>query len=209
MRAGLASSYDRSGNDDDYGNYQIPAGRYIGQKPAVVLDVPGPGVLTRFWMPHAVASQGVKIRVLVDGQTRLDTTSDAWLGGRCGYFQEPLVETLVGGQVSYEPIVFGKSLRIVTETPKGVDHYYQYNYLRLPKGTDVTPFTARLNEGRHRVRDAVVRMMSKVGQNPAGSCPRAKSLTVAERVVPAGAGCRVMAVGRGRNDPGPAPEDAR
>src|SRR5688572_4291245 len=57
-RAGLASSYDRTGGNTDFSNfdsYAYPTG--------LIREVTGPGVVTRVWMPHASANIPRPVRV--------------------------------------------------------------------------------------------------------------------------------------------------
>src|SRR5688572_23447788 len=60
-QAGLASSYDRTGGNVDWSNFDAPG---------LIREVTGPGVVTRIWMPHASANIPRPIRVYVDGQLR-------------------------------------------------------------------------------------------------------------------------------------------
>lgn len=184
ITAGLASSYARSGADDDYNNYQSPEGPRTEDEPVVALEVRGPGVLTRFWMPHQCAVEGFKIRLVIDGQVRVDTTSRAWLGCQYGYFREPLVQTLLGGQVSYEPIVFAKSLRVETENRHAITHYYQYNYLRLRADEQVLSYTGNPTPQQRKARETVATMIRNVGANPAGPCPVCEVLAQPKRTIP-------------------------
>ncbi len=174
VTAGLASSYDRTGDNDDFNWYQSPTGLQTQTLPTVVTTLTGPGVVTRFWMPHATADVGFTVKMTVDGQVRIDTDSDTLLGGNYGYMQTPLTSTLVGGQVCYEPIVFQNSLTIETNNSAegwwaGQHHYYQYDYHLLPPGTNVTAYTGALTEGQATARAAAVAMIDNVGQNPAGA----------------------------------------
>ncbi len=176
--AGMASSYDRSGGNDDINYYESPTG-FQDQTvdPVTVLTVDGPGVLTRFWMPHFTANSAFKVRMYIDGasQPAIDTNSDDLLAGQFGYMAAPLVSTMLGGQVSYEPIAFAESLRIESQNYKFPDsgwskrHYYQYDYRKLPAGTEITSYTGTLTPQQQVARDAVVGMIDNVGQNPAGS----------------------------------------
>lgn len=186
ITAGLASSYDRLGQNNDFNWYLWPQGLQTQDTPTVVTELPGPGILTRFWMPHARANCGFTERLIVDGTTRIDTTSTVLLRGGYGYMASPLVQTLAGGQVSYEPIAFQNSLRIESNNLAGYTHYYQWCYYTLPLGTVVTAYTGSLTQEQQIARDAVVAMISNVGSNPAG--PSATSVTVVQenRTIAAG-----------------------
>src|SRR5438067_2280947 len=79
------------------------------------------------------------------------------LGGTAlpGQFQPPLVQTLIGGQVSYEPITFQNSLRIemgVSDRP----NFYQFDYLRLQQDTPVPSYDGTLTPQQQQARSRVV-----------------------------------------------------
>lgn len=190
ITAGLASSYDRTGQEEDFNYYQQPVGFRVENEPVVLAEITGPGMLTRFWMPHVTAMQGFPMRVIVDGKLQIDTTSEKWLSGQYGYFSAPLVQTRLGGQVSYEPVAFARSLRIESENrsvagPR-THHYYQCNYLTLPAASSVAPYTGRLNAQQRHMRGRVMAMLAHVGTNPAGPCPSAKTRLQGKKVVGAG-----------------------
>ncbi len=179
--AGMASSYDRSGGNLDFNHYLWPTGYQDSSQqtepsiPTIVAEIEGPGVLTRFWMPHAAADKAFVLKMTIDETTVIDTDSDAFLGGSYGYFQDPLVGTLLGGQVSYEPIVFAQSLKIESNNLRAdgtvVRNYYQHSYHLLPSAAGLTPYNGALTTQQQAARDSVVSMIGNVGQNPAGSSP--------------------------------------
>lgn len=185
FRAGMASSYDRSGGNNDWNHYEHPTGWLTDTDPndgiqehhdipVTVTELTGPGVLTRFWMPHADANVPFPLKVYVDGQLRIDTDSDTYLAGAYGYASAPLTDTLVGGQYSYEPIVFQDSLRIESRnyTTGGwakTHHYYQWGYQSLPSGTQVQAYTGTLSSEQQSARQAAVDMINNAGSNPAGA----------------------------------------
>jgi hypothetical protein len=178
VTAGLASSYDRAGDNDDFNQYESPLGLQTGTFPTVVKTLTGPGVITRFWMPHATADVGFTVKMTVDGEVRIDTNSDALLGGNYGYMQGPLVSTQTGGQVCYEPIAFQNSLTIESNNSAegfwaGEHHYYQYSYHLLAPGTTVTPYSGTLTAQQQTDRADATAMIANVGANPAGENPAA------------------------------------
>jgi len=178
VTAGIASSYDRAGGNRDYNWYESSTQRESGDvDPVTVTTLEGPGVITRFWMPHAAANMGFKVRMTVDGVLRIDTTSDVMLSGLYGgtlpgvdypYMDAPLISTLVGGQVSYEPIVFSQSVVIESNNRADTRHYYQYNYLKLPAGTSVTPYNGQLTAAQQAARTQAASTIATVGANPGG-----------------------------------------
>ena len=174
---GLATSYDRAGDNYDFNNYESPEGfRTDARDTVTVVTIDGPGVLTRFWMPHASAYGPFNVKMYIDGETQpsIDTDNSQLLAGNYGYFQDPLVSTSIGGQVSYEPVVFSQSLKIETNNfgwPVTVTqmNYYQYSYHKLPPTTQVVPYTGTLTPEQITDRNAAVAMINNLGQNPAGT----------------------------------------
>lgn len=185
-QAGLASSYDRSGENADYSHYEWPEGLIREEVPATVKTIEGPGVIYRFWMPHLTANRSFDVRMYFDGETtpRIDTTSDVLLGGTFAYFAPPLVDTCAGGQVCYEPIPFAEALRIETvnkELPESGwspdRHYYQYGYLTYAPGAALDSYTGTLSPEQQTARAETVDLFSNVGQHPAGESQTAVQVT--------------------------------
>jgi hypothetical protein len=195
---GLACSYDRSGGNQDYSQYESPSGPITAEIDTIAKTITGPGVIYRFWMPHLVAKKGFAVRMYFDGEStpRIDTDNNTLLSGNYGtgeMFRAPLVTTCAGGQVSYEPIPFAKSLRIETENMLLPDsdwssnrHYYQYTYATFPPGTPVDSYNGNLNADQQQTKDVVVDMFDNPGRHPAGDDDNAVSLTTSASTVAAG-----------------------
>ena len=86
VQAGLASSYDRddiNGDNVDYNFYESTGSVHqtTAVDPVTVVTLDGPGVITRFWMPHKTADNYFKVKVLLDDVVVIDTTSKVLLGG--------------------------------------------------------------------------------------------------------------------------------
>lgn len=189
VTAGMASSYDRfpaNGTNDDFDNYDNPS-----LNPKLVREITGPGVLTRFWMPHLAAAGNTQILLTIDGQPTpiLNAASGSLLGGTHGsgpQFRGPFVQTLIGGQVSYEPIPFQNSIRI-ENVPGSSANFYQWNYHRLPAGTTVASYNGSLNAGQTSARNAAANVLNTpAGTNPAGADATALRTPAVPLVVPAG-----------------------
>lgn len=194
-RAGLASSYDRSGGNLDFSQYESPPGLLREVVTATVKTIQGPGVIYRLWMPHLTTKKAFPIRMYFDGETtpRIDTTSDALLGGTFGYLSAPLITTAAGGRVSYEPIPFATSVRIETVNrqlpPTGWSHdahYYQYSYRIFPAGTPVESYTPTPGPAVQAARSAVADLFANPGQHPAGDNPAAITLHTPGTTIPPG-----------------------
>jgi hypothetical protein len=197
--AGLASSYDRSSADEDSNQYLRPEGFQCDDVDTVIAEVPGPGLITRFWMPHRTADQAFAVRLVIDGMLRIDTTSDVLLGGQYGYFRAPLVQTRIGGQVCYEPIVFARSLRIESNNLKSSTdparrHFYQYNYLLLPASQPVVPYSGTLTPTQQKARFAAAGLIRNLGSNPAGPSDTAVCQAIGEQTIAASASYRLAEV---------------
>jgi len=197
VTAGLASSYDRTGGNDDFNYYQSPTGPQTTDGPTTIVTLTGPGVITRFWMPHATANVGFDVKMSIDGvPLAINTNSNAMLDGTVGYMTAPLVSTRAGGQVSYEPIVFQTSLVIESNNWWKTDapsygwaknhHYYQYGYHQLPAGTVVTSYTGTLTAEQTAARADVTDMIANVGSNPAGASGSAVVPAQGAQSIPAG-----------------------
>lgn len=204
ITAGLASSYDRSSGNADYNHYESPPGLVTVDANTTAVTLSGPGVITRFWMPHAAANEAFDVKITIDGVLKIDSDSNTVLDGGYGYFSGPLVSTLIGGQVSYEPIAFQDSLTIETNNWgsggwRKTHHYYQYNYQKLAPGTAVTPYSGVLTPGQTAARDAAVSMIDDVGENPAGYSPTAVALNQgAATIAPGGSLTLADLAGGGR-----------
>jgi len=190
VQAGLASSYDRNGGNADFSFYESTGSvrQTLDVDPVTVATLDGPGVITRFWMPHRTADAEFKVQVLLDDVVVIDSTSKELLGGGYGYFDGALGSTMLGGQVSYEPIVYSDSqtLKIVSENIEGVRHYYQWNYLKLPAGTAVTPYSGTLTPQQTAARSSAVSMIDNAGSNPAGVSASAQTVATPPQSIGAG-----------------------
>ena len=220
--AGLISSYDRSGANQDYNHYEYPTGLRTDDVDTILTPVHGqgqtthlgPGVVTRFWMPHAAAEVPFPVKITIDGAAvpQIDTDSDTLLGGAYGQppnpatdlFSGPLVGTLVGGQVSYEPISFQQSLKIESYNYSGgswarTHHYYQYNYYRFENGDSVASFTGTMTPAQQTARAAAVSIIDNAGANPAGADPGAVVIGQPAQSIPAGGSLTLAGIaGSGR-----------
>ncbi|MDP6637001.1 MAG: DUF2961 domain-containing protein [Phycisphaerae bacterium] len=190
VQAGLASSYDRNGGNYDYNHYESTGSvrQTADVDPVTVVTLDGPGVITRFWMPHRAADLEFKVKVLLDDVVVIDSTSRELLGGGYGYIDGALGSTMLGGQVSYEPIVYSDSqtLKIVSENKFDERHYYQWNYLKLPAGSTVTPYSGTLTPQQTTARNSAISMTANVGSNPAGTSATSNTISTASQSIGAG-----------------------
>ena len=200
-RAGLASSYDRSGGNVDYNHYESPTGLVLDPVPATIKTITGPGIITRFWMPHRTANQSFVVKLLFDGETtpRIDTTSDVLFAGNYSYFTPPFVDTFAGGQICHEMIPFAQSVRIETfnqqipASPSSIRrHYYQYTYVTFPGGTPLSSYTGTLTPAEQTARNDTASLFTNVGQHPAGPDPNAVVMQTPGQLIPPGASTTIL-----------------
>ncbi len=96
----------------------------------VLVDIKGPGVVTRFWTPDFDHRLDGDLQIYIDGALVLSTTLAAFFQGNVYPFLTPLVvnETLSsGGRISYFPIPFDKSIKIRSNSTSD-SFYWQINY---------------------------------------------------------------------------------
>ncbi len=129
----LASSYDRSGGNEDKGQFEriLPNGRKL------VLDAKGPGCVQRLWGTGMSADD--RLLFFFDGEDtpRINASLRDLI-----YWQKqfPFVAPFRpdGSAVTYFPLPFQKSLRIEAEGPKPI--YYQVTWRKFPKTTVVETY---------------------------------------------------------------------
>jgi len=188
-KSGLASSYDRTGANNDWSWYEWPEGQIDTETTCTIKTIQGPGVIYRFWMPHYIGRHGYVVRMYFDGEStpRIDTMSDTLFDGLFSYFDALFVDTCAGGQVCYEPIPFSDSVIIETVNHEHVGladrHYYQYSYMTYPSGADVNSYTGTLTPEDQNDRDATVSIFNNSGQNPDGNSPTAIEVNTPATVV--------------------------
>ncbi len=189
VKSGLASSYDRRGDNNDFSYYEWPEGLIKTETVCTVKTISGPGVIYRFWMPHYMGRNHYVVQMYFDGEVtpRIDTESNTIFDGLFSYFDEPLITTCAGGQVCYEPIPFSESVVIETVNkpagPFANCHYYQYSYLTYPDCTDINSWTGTLSPEDQDDRSMVVCMFESAGQNPAGNSAAATEVNTPATVV--------------------------
>ena len=134
--AGMISSYDRSGGNDDgfSGKYS-----FVRKEPGglVIADLQGPGIIHRIWTPTPSDDQ---MEFFFDGESepRLRIGfRELFLGGRAP-FVKPLVGHGVGGFFSYVPIAFARSCKILVRGERV--QFYQINYSAYAEDTPIETF---------------------------------------------------------------------
>jgi hypothetical protein len=140
-------------NNQDWANFQgsDAEGR------AVLIDVRGPGVMTRWWMTQRATisapavEEDVIVRMYVDGREVL--SDDAGMSmrelvsGSHAAFPQPWAAgpaEASGSLLVALPIHFAESLRVTAERKEGFDIYYMIDWRELPCGTTARSFDGTL-----------------------------------------------------------------
>jgi hypothetical protein len=180
-----ASSYDRTGGNDDGDIKKNMSPRKEGDG-YVVFDEQGPGCIYRIWSASATGW----IRLYFDGETEPRISLDNFgelFGGNYPPFIRPVSTAFLGGAVSYVPIPFAKSCKIVMELPKSAA-YLQITWRKFTSSVGVRTFTRELPPDEKPKLDQVVAAWSKPGEPPVafGSKCRtvAKPISASAPVVP-------------------------
>jgi hypothetical protein len=143
---GQASSYDRASVSPDkpgwFANHDydqcIRTETIEGRTEYVIMDVDGPGAITRFW--KAGSDDKNHVRIYLDGSQTpvINEVADAWLGGDL-WIKGPLAAVTARGINLYAPIPYAKHCKVT------LDHlqadWYNIEYRTYPAGTSVTSFT--------------------------------------------------------------------
>ena len=163
-RAGMVSTYDRTGGNNDGGLWQLTGGP--GPDGLVTIaDLSGPGCVTRIWMTSVPAEKWL---FFFDGEreARLQLTTDEFFGGSMPFIP-PLAGLMSGGRYSYVPLPYSKSLRIAIRIPKlkpTSRSYCHVNYVTYPDRVTVQTFPEQLSDGEA----ALVRSVAESWINKAG-----------------------------------------
>ena len=142
----MHTSYDRTGGNDDYGTF-LRDSKEPGWK--VLVDLKGPGFVSRVWFTGAKEGFPHRFRFYFDGEQtpRLEGDVKELFGGKFAPFLAPLAEYNNYCWYSFVPLPYAKSLRIECERgPTGAKPYFQISESALPRGTPVETFAWPLPE---------------------------------------------------------------
>jgi hypothetical protein len=133
-----ASSYDRSGGNQDWANG-------LGVDAAgdmILLDARGPGCVYRVWFTGFSSTDRIHFYFDDESTARIDMLLTDFFGGHHAPFTAPLVgnsQVSSGGFFSYVPLPFARSLRITATN--GSNYYYNIDFHSLPQDRVVTSWT--------------------------------------------------------------------
>ena len=183
------SSYDRSSDlgpadqaawyaNNDRGHYLRIEERSSG-KEHVMVDVSGPGCLTRLWSANPTGT----LHFDIDGDRVWSVDFALLCSGEMPGVPAPLAGMRARGGNVYLPLLFGARLQISSTQP---DLYYLADVLILPEGAEVTPFQpSHLEQHSAAIARAAAesgapagRRGAAVGQVAAGSLVEAMSVGV-------------------------------
>ncbi len=158
-KVGMVSSYDRTGGNDDgfSGKYS-----FIRKEPGglVLAELEGPGVITRFHTPTPTEDI---VEFYFDGEKdpRIRLKVVELFDGAHAPFLAPLVWTAVGGSVSYTPLAFQKSCKILVKAESF--QFIQINHVRYPAGTALETYRSPEPEAAAVSRGAIARLFARAG----------------------------------------------
>ena len=137
-----ASSYDRTGGNDDGFSGRYSFVRRNPDSSLVLFDARGPGVINRIWTPTPTDDL---LDFFID-----DTTRPAFtiryidlFSGAVYPFVAPLCNNQLGGYYAYLPIPFGQRCMIVLRAKH--TQFYQVGWRQYPPGTRVEKFDTNLS----------------------------------------------------------------
>jgi len=142
VRTFLAGTHDPSPEGNaDFDRIEGPIDD-DGETWSVLKSLTGPGAVVRIWMTN-FARDG-QVRIYVDDKRVVDSRLIDFFGTP-GIFHWPLTNKTSGGWMSYTPIPFTKSARILVKDA-GQDHFYwQITHQKYEAAHNLRPFTDPLN----------------------------------------------------------------
>ncbi len=185
----MESSYDRTGgNDDGFNPAWLKDGVYT------IANIEGPGVVRRMW----TARPEGRLRIYLDGNTRpvIDMLTEDFFAGRKPPFERPVAGPMGGGNYSYFPLPFHKSIKIqITPRPggnarAGYGAYHHVYYQRYPSGTTVRSLEFPLPDRDRLAFERVLGVWRNPGDDPKGV---ERPLTVEREVTTAALDTAVLA----------------
>jgi hypothetical protein len=159
--AGQASSYDRASIAPDkpgwFANHDF--GMYVrtetnqGRKEYVMMDVDGPGAITRWW--EGDHRSNAVIRVYLDGASKpvIEENIEKLLSGT-GRITPPLAAVTCLGLNSYDPIPYAKHCKVTYDQGEE-HHWYNIGYRTYRAGTAVESYSSAEDSVTDLILDCV------------------------------------------------------
>lgn len=139
------SSYDRDGGNNDAAD-----GHQVYDGGVVLVDLEGPGVITRIWTrnPHGtiyIYVDDIEHPVIVMPFRDLFTGTVEYGGAGTGLFAPPFAGEGTGGYFSYVPIPYEERCRIIVAVEEET-LAYQVTYAEFPADTPIQSFELALTK---------------------------------------------------------------
>jgi len=148
------SSYDRSGGNADAGNFLSRS----EDGTVLLAEMKGPGAIVRIWSANPAGF----LKIFLD-----DATEPVIAMPFQEFFKDPNYQpirtTSSGGWISYYPIPYAKSCKVIVEKAPGF--YYHVTYQTYGPGTEVKTYTAQLEPAAQKQLDQAL----KVWRSPANA----------------------------------------
>ena len=182
---GMFSSYDRKGaNDDGFNGTHSFFRKEAGG--LVIAEMKGPGAITRIWTP--TPSEDF-IEFYIDGERapRIREPFIDLFNGTKFPFTAPHSYIGAGGFVTYAPIAYAKSMKVVIKAERF--NFYQINYVTYARG-EAVPSYAPADASALRAELAKVGPSWAAGASPgetvafSGALPANGRVTLFERAAP-------------------------
>jgi hypothetical protein len=153
-----ASSYDRTGWNDDGFSGRFSFVRRNPDSSLVLLDAKGPGVVNRIWTPTPTEDS---LDFYIDDTTRPAFTIKYLdlFSGKVFPFVAPLSNNQLGGYYCYLPIPFQQSCKIVLRAKH--TQFYQIGHRSLPQGTPIKKFTLNLSPEERKALEQIQTLWNK------------------------------------------------
>ena len=148
FRTYMASSYDREGGNFDWGNYER-----IENGDGVILDVKGPGAITRIWSANPKGTLRIYLddnpKPVVEENFRTFLTDAPLAIGKSNKSDTPLESQngKPGGLTSYGVIPFQKRCKVTLV--KAPQVYYQVNYQLFDQPHEMPTYTTDQKKQLH------------------------------------------------------------
>lgn len=156
--ASEASTYDRTGGNNDGFGGQYSFVRRNPDSSLVLIDLKGNGVINRFWTPTPTRDS---LDFFIDRDDRPSFTINYMdlYSGKVAPFQAPLCGQQLGGYYCYMPMPFTRSFKVVLRGKH--TQFHQIGYKLFPAGTITRAFTMSLNDGEKAELDRIATLWSK------------------------------------------------
>jgi len=159
--AGMVSSYDRTGGNDDgfSGEYSFVRKEEGG---LALADLEGPGVITRI---HTPTPTDDIIEFTFNGETepRIRLKVSELFDGEHAPFLSPLVWTGAGGSVSYVPLAFRKSCKILVRAE--TFQFIQINHVRYPEESALETYSSPPSDAFLKRVEEAGRIIAQTGSD--------------------------------------------